>query len=114
LNTTKITRNFIRLHSRPEKDRMWLKTVFGVMLRVARRNKHFTVDDIWDGINRLSAKGSLPDSEIDHRILGPMLRHLVNEGLIDSSGYYAKSTRTGGGSRPVTVWESFVTQRAAA
>ena len=87
----------------------WTKSVFACMVRVAKRNRQFTVDDVWAEIERAKNKGQV-DTEhfVDHRIIGPMLRHMVREGLIGSTGYYTKSTRKGGGSRPVTVWESYI------
>lgn len=111
MNPTKVTLSFIQNHSRPMTERKWLKETFSIMLRVARRNKQFTMDDIWSELDKAYGKGTLPEVGIDHRILGPMLRHLVKEGLIDSSGFYTKSTRPGGGSRPITVWTSHLYQR---
>lgn len=106
MNPAKITHAFIQHNPRPQWQREWIKGVFGIMLRVARKNKQFTMDDIWAELDKSYTKGDLQDISIDHRILGPMLRHLVREGLIDASGYYVKSTRVGGGSRPITVWTS--------
>ena len=112
MNSAKVTLGFIQIHSRPSTERRWLKEAFGIMLRVARRNQQFTMDDIWEELDKAYAKGTLPDIDMDHRILGPMLRHLVREDLIESSGYYVKSVRTGGGSRPITIWTSLIYSRA--
>lgn len=111
MNATKITQSFIQHHSRPQWQREWIKGIFSIMIRVAKKNKQFSMDDIWTEIDKAYAKNELQDIDIDTRILGPMLRHMVREGLIDSSGYYVKSTRLGGGSRPVTVWTSFLYQK---
>jgi hypothetical protein len=110
MNPAKVTLGFIQNHSRPSTERRWLKEAFSIMMRVARRNKQFSMDDIWAELDKAYEKGTLPDIDIDHRVLGPMLRHLVKEGLIDSTGYYVKSIRTGGGSRPITVWTSHIYQ----
>lgn len=114
-NASQLTRSFMMRHTRWRNDeRDWIRSVFGAILRVSRSNGEFTVDDIWNEIDKMAERGKLPKSRIDHRILGPMLRHMVSEGMLGSSGYYTKSTRPGGGSRPVTIWESYVTARAAA
>lgn len=108
----KITRTFITsrgagTHTQAEQE--WIKAVYGCILKVARANRQFTVDAIWAEMDSLTAKGKMPRSKgIDHRILGPMIRHMVSEGLLGSSGYYTKSERSGGGSRPVTIWDSFM------
>lgn len=112
MNPSKVTTTFIQNHSRPTTERRWLKETFSIMLRVARRNREFTMDDIWTELDKSYERGSLPDIDIDHRILGPMLRHLVREGCIDSSGYYVKSNRPGGGSRPITIWTSMMYQKS--
>lgn len=106
MNPSKIALSFTRKHSRPTTEREWLKESFSVILRVARSYREFTMDDIWVGLDKAYAKGTLPRITIDHRILGPMLQHMVKEELIQASGYYVKSTRPGGGSRPVTIWSS--------
>ena len=113
MNSAKVTLGFIHIHSRPNTERRWLKEAFSIMLRVARRNKQFTMDDIWAELDKAYAKGTLPEIGMDHRILGPMLRHLVKEDLIESSGYSVKSIRTGGGSRPITIWTSHLYNRTA-
>lgn len=113
MNPSKVTVAFIHAHSRPATERKWLKEAFSVILRVARRNREFTMDDIWQGLDQAYNKGTLPEIDIDHRILGPMLRHLVKEQLIDSSGYFVKSTRPGGGSRPITIWTSLIYQKSS-
>lgn len=111
MNASKIAHNFVQHHNRPRNQRDWIKQVFGLMMKVARRNRTFSMDDIWVELDKAYSKG-MKDPGIDHRILGPMLRHLVAEGLISSSGYYVKSTRSGGGSRPITVWNSYLYQRS--
>lgn len=95
-------------------EQAWIKTVFGCILKVARAQSEFTVDAIWEQIEKVQSKGKMPRSHIDHRILGPMIRHMVAEGLVGSTGYYTKSMRPAGGSRPITVWESFIYAKAAA
>lgn len=113
----KLTRRFIAIRGNwnyTDADVKWLQTVFGCILKVARTQREFTVDAIWEQIEKVQAKGNLPKSTLDHRILGPMIRHMVAEGLLGSTGYYTKSTRRGGGSRPVTIWESYLTTKVAA
>ena len=112
MNPSKVALTFIQIHSRPTTERKWLKEAFSLMMRVARRNREFSMDDIWSELDKAYAKGSLPNIGIDHRILGPMLRHMVREGLIESSGYYVKSERSGGGSRPITIWTSLTYQKS--
>ena len=113
MNPSKVTASFIQHHSRPSTERRWLREAFSLMIRVARRNREFTMDDIWTELDKAYDRGSLPHIDIDHRILGPMLRHMVREGLIESSGYYVKSERPGGGSRPITIWTSLVYTKSA-
>lgn len=108
MNAARLTKYFLAAHSQPDRNEEWIKGVFGVMLRVARRNSQFSMDTIWEQLDRAYENGSLYDDGVDHRILGPMLRHMAREGLISATGYYVKSARTGGGSRPVTVWKSHV------
>lgn len=116
----KLTRSFISAGRenrfiKPEQE--WMKAVFGCILKVARRERQFTVDAIWQEIDNLTAKGKMPRANIDHRVLGPMIRHMVSEGILGSTQYYTKSMRPGGGSRPVTIWESYIynkTTKAAA
>lgn len=111
MNTTKVTNGFISAHARPATERKWLRTTFTLILRVAKRSPEFSMDDIWQELDKAYDRGSLPDIDMDHRVLGPMLLHLVREGLISSSGYYVKSARPGGGSRPITIWTSNVYTR---
>lgn len=108
MNPAKITTSFIQHHRRPVAEREWLKAAFSVMLRVARRNPEFCMDDVWVELDKAYASGTLPDIDMDHRVLGPMLLHMCRVGLIAASGYYVKSTRSGGGSRPIMLWRSFV------
>ena len=89
-----------------EEETAWLRAVFGAMLKVARRTREFTIDDIWTEIDALTAKGNLPKARIDHRVLGPMMKHMAVDGLIEASRFYARSTRPG--SRPVSVWTSHI------
>lgn len=113
---SKLVRSFLnrRGYIWTDQEKEWLRVVFGLMLKVARSRREFTVDDIWFEIDSMSAKKKMPKSNIDHRVIGPMLRHMVSEGLLGSSGYYTKSTRQGGGSRPVTIWESYISTRTKA
>jgi hypothetical protein len=114
MNATRMTSTFITAHSRSESEREWLSGVFKIMVRVARRNRQFSMDSIWEHLDRAYLRGSIVnDGKVDHRILGPMLRHMARDGLISSSGYYVKSSRQGGGSRPITVWTSHVYERVA-
>lgn len=114
-NASQLTRSFMMQQNRWRNDeRDWIRSVFGAILRVCRNTREFTVDDIWYEVDKMAERGKLPKSRIDHRVLGPMLRHMVAEGMVGSTGYYTKSTRPGGGSRPVTIWESYATARAAA
>jgi len=89
-----------------EEETAWLRAVFGAMLKVARRTREFTIDDIWTEIDALTAKGTLPKAHVDHRVLGPMMKHMAADGLIEASRYYARSARPG--SRPVSVWTSHI------
>lgn len=113
MNPSKVAISFMQNHSRPNSERAWLKESFAIMLRVARRHREFSMDDIWQELDKAYDRKSLPDIGMDHRILGPMLRHLVREGLIDSSGYYVRSHRPGGGSRPITIWTSLIYTKSA-
>lgn len=119
MTPSKMTRQFMAIRANnmyTEADREWMRIVFGCILKVARTHDTFTVDLIWEQIEKVQAAGKMPKSRIDHRILGPMIRHMVAEGLLGSTGYYTKSTRPGGGSRPVTIWESYMraTKKVAA
>lgn len=82
------------------------------MIRVARRNREFCMDDVWAELDKAYASGRLPEIGMDHRVLGPMLLHMCREGLISSSGLYVKSTRSGGGSRPIMIWDSRMYMKA--
>lgn len=109
-NAQHLTRSFTVSHGKDFglNEQAWIKAVFGSILKVARTSREFTVDDIWSEIDILRANKKLPKARVDHRILGPMIRHMVSKGILGSSGYYTKSTRPGGGSRPVTIWQSYV------
>lgn len=90
-------------------ERAWLRDVFSCFLKVARNNSSFIIDDVWEEIESLRQRGRLAKTRQDPRILGVMFRYLTSEGIIDPSGYYAKSNRPG--SRPVTVWNSAIYRR---
>ena len=113
MSPAKITASFIQHHRRPATERTWLRGAFSAMLRVARRKSDFCMDDVWAELDKAYASGSLPDIDIDHRVLGPMLLHMCREGLISASGYYIKSVRPGGGSRPLMIWDSHLYAKAA-
>lgn len=112
MSPAKLMNSFIRHHNRPAHQRQWIKNTFAIMVRVARRNRQFSMDDIWIEIDKAYANGTLTEGVVDHRILGPMLRHMVNEDLISPSNYYVKSIRTGGGSRPIMIWDSNIYSQA--
>jgi hypothetical protein len=116
MNATQVTNSFINLNRLrwSADDKAWLKAVFSSTLKVTRAKKQFTVDDIWEQVDLLSAKNKLPFSRIDHRILGSMLRHMSWLGLLGTTGYYTKSIRPKGGARPVSIWESYADSKAAA
>ena len=95
-------------------DRDWVRAVFKCIIKVSRSNKAFTVDRVWDEIESLRVKGKLPKTNLDQRIIGPMMRFSAHEGLINQSGYYMKSTRAASGYRPITVWDSRTYQKIAA
>jgi hypothetical protein len=104
----RMARDFIRSrqHIKIESEREWLKAVFGSLLKVARSNSSFIIDDVWTEIERLESNGKMPKTRLDPRIIGVMLQFATTEGVIEPSGYYTKSDRPG--SRPVTVWNSGV------
>lgn len=119
MTPTKLTRSFInagRVNKHPKSEQDWMRMVFGAILKVARTHREFTVDQIWSEIDNLTSKGKMPRANVDHRVLGPMIRHMCVEGILGSTGYYTKSMRPGGGSRPVTIWQSYIakTTKAAA
>jgi hypothetical protein len=93
-------------------ERTWLRGIFSCVLKVARSNSTFIIDDVWDQIEAAQRSGRLERTRIDNRIFGVIFRFLASEGVIDSSGYFVKSTRPG--SRPVTVWTSGVYRRRVA
>lgn len=117
MNAAKTTRTFLsspRGAKYSPDEGEWIKAVFALIFKVAKRHRRFTVDDIWAEIDRTRSAGKMPKASPDHRVLGPMILHMAAEGLLGSTGYFAKSTRRGGGSRPVTIWESRLAARAAA
>lgn len=117
MTPAKLARSFVNRNNRSswsDSEKEWLQTVFGAILKVCRANREFTVDAIWEQISILASKGQLKINATDHRVLGPMLRHMVGEGILGSTGYYTKSTRRGGGSRPVTIWESYIYTKSKA
>jgi hypothetical protein len=90
-------------------ERAWLRGIFSCVLKVARRNSTFIIDDVWEQIEAAQRSGRLEKTRLDNRIFGVIFRYLASEGVIDSSGYFVKSTRPG--SRPVTVWTSGIYRR---
>lgn len=113
MSPTKITASFIQHHRRPATERTWFRAAFTAIIRVARRNREFCMDDVWAELDKAYESGNLPDIGVDHRVLGPMLLHMCREGLISSSGLYVKSTRPGGGSRPIMIWDSHLYTKVA-
>lgn len=112
----KMTQEFIRTrhHVKVESERDWIRSFFSCLQKVAKSKPSFIIDDVWSEIDLLQSRGRLPKTKLDQRIIGVMLRFAVAEGVISSSGYYAKSDRPG--SRPVMVWNSalYSPRRAAA
>jgi len=85
-------------------EQAWMQKVFLIIQRTARTKRTFTVDRVWEAIDRAAKRGTLNmDHAPDHRILGPMMKHTDT---IKPTGYYAKSTRRNGGYRPVSIWET--------
>lgn len=113
MTPAKLTTAFIR-RSGTYYERDWVLGLIQSITKVARTNPAFTTDDVWVEINRRVRKGMMPAPSTsawdgrDARVLGPILRFLVREGQITASGYYVRSTRRGGGHRPVMLWESLV------
>lgn len=91
------------------KERAWLRGVFSCFLKVARSRSSFLIDDVWEQIEIMQRNGRLAKTRQDLRLFGVIVRYLAGEGIIESSGYYAKSNRPG--SRPVTVWNSAIYRR---
>ncbi len=84
-------------------EQEWMRKVFLIIKRTARDKKTFTVDHVWEAIERAVDRGTLNmDDAPDHRILGPMMKHVAS---IRPTGYYTRSTRRNGGYRPVSIWE---------
>jgi hypothetical protein len=104
----KLAQEFIRSRKNIDvrSEKPWIQSVFACILKVSRKNSTFLIDDVWQEIDAMSSRGSLPKTRLDPRILGVMLRFATAEGVIEPSGYYAKSDRPG--SRPVTVWSSCI------
>lgn len=87
-------------------EQAWMQKVFLIIKRTASSRKAFTVDHVWEAIERAVERGTLDMTHApDHRILGPMMKHITT---IRPTGYYTKSTRRNGGYRPVSVWEPTV------
>lgn len=84
-------------------EQAWMQKVFLIIKRTAADKGAFTVDHVWEAIDRAVQRGTLDMTHApDHRILGPMMKHAN----IRPTGYYTKSTRRNGGYRPVSIWET--------
>lgn len=84
-------------------EQAWMQKVFLIIKRTAADKGAFTVDHVWEAIDRAVKRGTLDMTHApDHRILGPMMKHTES---IRPTGYFMKSTRRNGGYRPVSIWE---------
>lgn len=72
--------------------RTWQRAAALLAVRVGRRQKYFTADDLW--------KAGLPQIGYDQGLPGVM-KDLKAKGVLAASGYYTRSPRTRG---LVVVW----------
>lgn len=67
---------------------------------VASSNEFFTTDDIWEALRDTQ----LP--EVDHRVMGSVMRRLSLDGVAVRTMYTRVSRRSCCHYRPVSVWQS--------
>jgi len=110
MTAAELTKSFIesnpKHHTYSREERLWIRGVFKAFTKCLEAHRTFTMDEVWAELDHMTKKGTLREVGIDHRILGPMLKHLDALGFVESTGYFKKATRSGGGSRPVTIWRS--------
>lgn len=74
----------------------WIESAVEVIRRLAQSRRDFTTDDVWDGL-----RGMEPP---EARAMGAAMRRAKSLGLIDKTGKYENTRRTGCHARPVPVW----------
>lgn len=85
-------------------DPVWMEQVGEIVRGIARRKETFTTDDVWEVVR---ARDTLSSSQ-EPRALGAIMCGMAREGIIESTGYYRKSTDPRCHSRPKAVWHSLV------
>tara|TARA_R110000824_G_scaffold53298_1_gene147664 strand:- start:7379 stop:7825 length:447 start_codon:yes stop_codon:yes gene_type:complete len=81
-------------------DPAWKEGAFELVLRVARANRFFTVDDVWDI--------GLPETR-ENRALGAVMKQVQKRGYISPTDRVENSRRhSHNHGRRITVWESLI------
>lgn len=78
-------------------DPTWYQAAVSAVLMCADLGEQFTADDVW---------GRIPDEcrTKEPRALGAVMRLLVEQGVIESTGGWRESSRPQAHARPMRVW----------
>lgn len=82
-------------------DREWKDVAYLTAIRVARSKRFFTSEEVWD---------ALPSGVHTHepRAMGPIMRRLRKENVVEPTDQFVISTSPLGHGRPSRVWRSLL------
>lgn len=79
-------------------DDGFMDAAFYAVVRVARRNRFFTTDDVWDALGDRGTR--------ENRAMGAVMRKARTENICSPTGNYRPSVRLVAHGRPVRIWEA--------
>ena len=88
-------------------DPEWKAEAFLCLCRVARVNRLFTTDDIWDLLDPTGA------TTRDNRAMGPLMNKAAALGLAAKAGGEVPTKRPSAHRRPIPIWRSLICRSGA-
>ena len=81
----------------------WKMAASLAIMDVAKKNKEFTADEVWEVLQRMGITGPQ-----EPRAMGPMMRNAAKLGMITKTGYSRVSQQGTNHARPVAIWKSLI------
>lgn len=82
-------------------DESWKDAAYRIITQLARERDYFTTDDVLKRLELLDVETH------ELRALGPVMRHMARQGVIEPKGYTA-SSRVVSHARPKRLWRSLL------
>ena len=81
----------------------WKSNAYWAIRYVARVRETFTTDAIWWVLDKME----IPRPK-EPRVLGPLMRSAVNDGVCERTDKYARTVQPQGNRRPIQIYKSLI------